>query len=179
VRVGSSGGWVDIDQYHLPPRPKPSRRDMMPSFFLAALNFLLSVIDWRSPSSRSALALTSRSVRYGTTGESGFEECDGGWNATAGTALPITANDALRRCLGRSLPGLSQYVPPASTSDCFPACAADLPRVPCSLGGRSDAGQDRRHGGSSMARTIPDQPSRIPGQDHGTDRDGLRQHRWR
>jgi hypothetical protein len=36
----------------------------------------------------------------------------------------------------------------------------DLPRVPCSLGGRSDAGQDRRHGGSSMARAIPDQPSR-------------------
>jgi hypothetical protein len=34
----------------------------MPSFFLTALNFLLSVIDWRSPSSRSALALTSRSA---------------------------------------------------------------------------------------------------------------------
>src|SRR5436190_14469150 len=35
--------------------------------------------------------------RYGTTGEGGFEECDGGWNATARrtNALPITTNDAL------------------------------------------------------------------------------------
>ena len=56
---------------------------MMPSFFLAALNFLLSVIDWRSPSSQS----TSRSVRYGTTGERGFEEFNGGWNATAFSGL--------------------------------------------------------------------------------------------
>ena len=53
---------VGNSQNHSPPRPKPSRREMMPSFFLAALNFLLSVIDWRSPSSRSALALTSRSA---------------------------------------------------------------------------------------------------------------------
>ena len=40
--------------------------------------------------------------RYGTTGEGGFEEYDGGWNATAGRAstLPITTNGASRRWLG-------------------------------------------------------------------------------
>jgi len=39
--------------------------------------------------------------RYGTTGEGGFEEYDGGWNATAGRAstLPITTNGASRRWL--------------------------------------------------------------------------------
>jgi hypothetical protein len=82
------------DQDHSPPRPKPSRIERTASFLLVALNFLLSVIDWRSPSSPAA--------RYGTTGEGGFEECDGGWNATAGRAstLPITTNGASRRWLG-------------------------------------------------------------------------------
>src|SRR5712671_1543106 len=97
VSAGSTVREAGKAQDHSPPRPKPSRREATLSLFLAALNFLLSVIDWRSPSSRSALALTSRPVRYGTTGESGFEECDGGWNATAGrtNAFPITTNDAL------------------------------------------------------------------------------------
>jgi hypothetical protein len=33
-----------------PPRPNPSRRDVMPSLFLAALNFFASRICWCSPS---------------------------------------------------------------------------------------------------------------------------------
>ena len=69
----------------------------MPSFFLAALKVFASLIQPR----RSGMYL-KLGDRYGTTGEGGFEECDGGWNATARRArtLPNTTNGASRRRLG-------------------------------------------------------------------------------
>src|SRR5712675_16622 len=92
ISAGLTVRMVGNPQDHSPSRPKPARREIMPSFFLAALKVFASLIQPR----RSGMYL-KLGDRYGTTGEGGFEEYDGGWNATAGrtNALPITTNDAL------------------------------------------------------------------------------------
>jgi hypothetical protein len=89
----------------------------MPSFFLTALNFLLSVIDWRSPSSRSALALTSRSATAtAQRARADFEECDGGWARAAygrPAPLPLTSITAQSAYMATILPPERRHSRPA------------------------------------------------------------------
>src|SRR5436190_14790644 len=85
ISAGLTVRMVGNPQDHSPSRPKPARREIMPSFFLAALKVFASLTPLTLPNQprRSGMYL-KLGDRYGTTGEGGFEEYDGGWNATAG-----------------------------------------------------------------------------------------------
>ncbi len=90
-------------------------------------NFLLTVIDWRSPSSRSALALTSRSLCYGTMSPfqvvksgaqcarraHGSTKLTGAGRLWTTCSLPLTSITAQSACMPTILPAQRRQSSPA------------------------------------------------------------------